>query len=68
MPDLCITATQDHNVYASFHPSIVTKDAETRGKINSAMAILVARYCQKTSQLQSGQGFGMQRTHKNVYI
>ena len=35
MQDLCVTATRDHNVYASFRPSIVTKDAETRGKMNS---------------------------------
>ena len=37
-------------------------------KKSVAMAIIVARYCRKTSQLQSVQGFGMQRTHKNVYI
>ena len=29
--------TRDHNVYASFRPSIVTKDVETRGKMNSVM-------------------------------
>ena len=33
-----------------------------------AMATLVAIYCQETSQLQSMQGYGMQRTHKNVYL
>ena len=32
------------------------------------MATLVARYFRGTSQLQSMQGFGMQRTHKNIYI
>ena len=31
------------------------------------MATLVARYCQKTNQLQSVQGYGMQRTHKIIY-
>ena len=35
MQDLCVTATRDHNVYASFRPSIATKDAETRSKMNS---------------------------------
>ena len=35
MQDLCVTATRDHNVYASFRPSIVTKDVETRSKMNS---------------------------------
>ena len=37
MQDLCVTATRDRNVYASFHPSIATKDAETRSKMNSDM-------------------------------
>ena len=37
-------------------------------KKNVAIATLGARYCQKKSQFQSMQGFGMQRTHKNVYI
>ena len=40
MQDLGVTATRDHNVYASFHPSIVTKDAETRSKMNSATGYL----------------------------
>ena len=35
MQDLCVTATRDHNVYASFRPSIATKDAETRSKMNT---------------------------------
>ena len=35
MQDLCVTATRDHNVYASFRPSIATKDAETRCKMNT---------------------------------
>ena len=38
MQDLCVTATRDHNVYASFRPRIATKDAETRTKMNSAAA------------------------------
>ena len=29
------------------------------------MAIVV-RYCQKSNQLQSVQGYGMHRTHKNI--
>ena len=41
MQDLCVTATRDHNVYASFRPSIATKDAETRSKMNT-----VTRYHQ----------------------
>ena len=32
-----------------------------------AMTTLVARYCRKTSRLQSVQGFGMQRTHKKIF-
>ena len=28
------------------------------------MATIVARYCRKTNQLQSVQGYGRQRTHK----
>ena len=35
MQDLCVTATRNHNVYASFRPSIATKDAETRSKMNT---------------------------------
>ena len=35
MQDICVTATRDHNVYASFRPSIATKDAETRSKMNT---------------------------------
>ena len=31
------------------------------------MAKLVARYCQKSNQLQSMQGFGKQRTHKKIF-
>ena len=38
MQDLCVTATRDHNVYASFRPSIATKHAETRSKMNTAKA------------------------------
>ena len=38
MQDLCVTATRDHNVYASFRPSIATKDAETRSKMNTDMS------------------------------
>ena len=34
MQDLCVTATWDHKVYASFRPSIVAKGAETCGKMN----------------------------------
>ena len=37
MQDLCVTATRDHNVYASFRPSIATKDAETRSKMNTVV-------------------------------
>ena len=33
---------------------------------NRKMATLIAKYCQKTNQLQSVQGYGMQRTHKNI--
>ena len=33
---------RDHNVYASFRPSIVTKDAETRSKMNSAYGISIS--------------------------
>ena len=32
-----------------------------------AMATIVARYCRKTNQLQSVQGYGRQRTHKIIY-
>ena len=39
MQDICVTATRDHNVYASFRPSIATKDAETRSKMNTADVI-----------------------------
>ena len=39
MQDLCVTATRDHSVYASFRPSIATKDAETRSKMNSGLAL-----------------------------
>ena len=35
MQDICVTATRDHNVYASFRPSIATKDAETHSKMNT---------------------------------
>ena len=42
MQDICVTATRDHNVYASFHPSIATKDAETRSKMNSDIAMWIA--------------------------
>ena len=35
MQGLCVTATRDHNVYASFRPSIATKDVETRSKMNT---------------------------------
>ena len=31
------------------------------------MATIVARYCRKTNQLQSVQGYGRQRTHKIIY-
>ena len=31
------------------------------------MATLVTRYCRKANQLQSMQGFEMQRTHKKVF-
>ena len=41
MQDLCITATRDHNVYASFRPSIVTKDVETCGKMNSECGCVI---------------------------
>ena len=40
MQDICVTATRDHNVYASFRPSIATKDAETRSKMNTVKACL----------------------------
>ena len=40
MQDLCVTATRDRNVYASFRPSIATKDAETRSKMNSAISLM----------------------------
>ena len=36
-------------------------------KKSVAMETLVARYCRKTSQLQSMQGYGMQRTHKMIF-
>ena len=39
MQDICVTATRDHNVYASFRPSIATKDAETRSKMNTAQVL-----------------------------
>ena len=39
MQDICVTATRDHNVYASFRPSIATKDAETRSKMNSVQSL-----------------------------
>ena len=39
MQDICVTATRDHNVYASFCPSIATKDAETRSKMNTEAVI-----------------------------
>ena len=39
MQDICVTATRDHNVYASFRPSIATKDAETRSKMNTVYDI-----------------------------
>ena len=32
-----------------------------------AMATLVARCCRKANQVQSVQGYGKQRTHKNIY-
>ena len=31
------------------------------------MATLAARYCQKNKELQSMQGFGMQRTKKKIF-
>ena len=31
------------------------------------MATFVARNCRKTNQLQSVQGYGMQRTHEIIY-
>ena len=40
MQDLCVTATRDHNVYASFRPSIATKDAETRSKMNTGFGMV----------------------------
>ena len=33
------TGQLDHNVYASFRPSIATKDAEMRSKMNTALCI-----------------------------
>ena len=36
MQDICVTATRDYNVYASFRPSIATKDTETSSKMNTA--------------------------------
>ena len=47
MQDLCVTATWDHNVYASFRPSIATKDAETRSKMNTEIGTL---FIQQTSR------------------
>ena len=45
------------------HKNIYIWVQETEEK-SVAMATLVARYCRKTNQLQSVQGYGMQRTHK----
>ena len=36
-------------------------------KKSVVMATLVARCCRKAYQLQSVQGYGKQRTHKNIY-
>ena len=47
MQDLCVTATRYHNVYVSFRPSIATKDAETRGKMNSEFAT-----CRNTNKIK----------------
>ena len=41
---------------------------KSKNKENSvAMATLVARCCRKAYQLQSVQGYGKQRTYKNIY-
>ena len=47
MQCLCVTATRDHNVYASFRPSIATKDAETRSKMNTGVTLQTSRNTNK---------------------
>ena len=76
MQDLCVTATRDHNMYASFRPSIATKDAETRSKMNSAfLRYPVGRKFRRNSSISHSLGdmstfafFRIQNSQLLIYL